>query len=759
MLRRVVAGTLVALGMAAAPASAQQPPNPDGDGTDHFVTIAARVCDEYTDITANKARNNIQESLKDLGPDTNYHAGETVNPTREEQGQPDCRPLPGWQFTLGTAIAAAPVQGPWGSLSVVSGAYPTDITTLDSIPDRNKHGHIVGHTIEGATTIELTQSQLDRTPSHSLWIQGGTPTDPVLDAQHPSQFGFGALRCATDNVNGDNVEYIEFPDGVAHVYCFAYYVQPPPTSGTIKVTKHVSDPPGANQTFSFEGSVSYTTNHQFQLQVRNGADDTATFYRAATAVGEAPWTVEELVPDGWRLTDLTCTSGRSTVTRDPANPAKVSISLAAADTVHCTYTDALVPPPGRLLITKLTTDGSGTFPFTVSDLDGTVLVRTSATTTAPDVVAPADANPIKLDPGTYLIHEDLPSSREGHWVLVASGCQAERVTRRGRGAEELRVHISSSAGQVCQFENRFVPRGRIAILKTTLGGTGRTGFLVTPVDDPATQYLKSATTTEEGTAVRARGDSTSNLPLGRYLIQETGTVSDDDKDWELVSVECGGLLKAFEQGQVIVELTTDNPGRLCRFVNQATTPEPPEPPEPTPTPEPSPSPSPSPGPSPSPSPAPSPEPPLDPGTPGAPQPDLVITKRALRSTVRLGSTVAYEVTVRNAGAVAAENVVVVDRPGARGQLVSARPSQGACDERPPLTSCRVGTLGPGRRVTIRVRVRATGTPTMSNFAVAGSGTDEIRLANNVARARVRVRSSVRVIGRECSAGPKARAAC
>ena len=72
------------------------------------------------------------------------------------------------------------------------------------------------------------------------------------------EYGFGALRCATDNVNGDNVEYIAFPTGSRHVFCFAYYVTPPPTSGTIVVRKEVSSPAGADQTFTFEGNVSYT---------------------------------------------------------------------------------------------------------------------------------------------------------------------------------------------------------------------------------------------------------------------------------------------------------------------------------------------------------------------------------------------------------------------------------------------------------------------------------------------------------------------
>ena len=35
-----------------------------GGGTGFKVTIAARECPEYTDITANRARNDIQESLR-----------------------------------------------------------------------------------------------------------------------------------------------------------------------------------------------------------------------------------------------------------------------------------------------------------------------------------------------------------------------------------------------------------------------------------------------------------------------------------------------------------------------------------------------------------------------------------------------------------------------------------------------------------------------------------------------------------------------
>ena len=103
-----------------------------------------------------------------------------------------------------------------------------------------------GTSIAGATTIELSSEQAKlAAKSSSLWIQGGTPTDPVLAGvpAFADQFGFGALRCAIDNLNGDNVEWIQYPAGGRHVYCYAYYVTPPPTSGTIVIRKQVSDPP------------------------------------------------------------------------------------------------------------------------------------------------------------------------------------------------------------------------------------------------------------------------------------------------------------------------------------------------------------------------------------------------------------------------------------------------------------------------------------------------------------------------------------
>jgi hypothetical protein len=568
----------------------------------------------------------------------------------------------------------------------------------------------------------------------------------VLNVQYPGAYGFGALRCATDNVNGDNVEYIRMP--IRRVYCFAYYVQPPPTSGTIVIRKEVAEPAGADMTFDFGGNLSYNDNHRFSLPVINGQPAAMTFYRAASNPSDPStrWKVDELVPAGWQLNGISCppTAGGSVATPDPDKPAGVIINLKASDTITCTFTDALVPPPGKLVLEKVTTGGVGTFGLVVRDSSGKVVIDTTATTTEEGTAAAAARSPFTLDPGTYTVSEPVvPRARGGFWSPTAVTCNANRLRRR-RGLQTT-ITITSARGAVCRFENAFVPTGSIAISKVTEGGVGLTGFVISALDDPEQQWVQAARTTAPGEPALARGASTRRLALGRYVIQETRTVAPGEPDWQLLSVSCGGRLQAFEQGRVIVELTRDHPRRLCRFVNRPTAePTPPEPPAP-----------------------PVPPTPPAPVTPQSgpptladlpPPADLVVTKHALTRRVHTGALATFVIVVRNAGAGAAQDVVVGDAQGRGEQLLSARPSHGVCSEDIPML-CRLGTLEPGDRATIRVRARATGPPTMTNLAVTGSSSRESNLDNNIARASIPVRDAGRVLGTCSRAGPTAQAAC
>jgi hypothetical protein len=144
-----------------------------------LVTVAARSCPTYEAITANRARNNIMESLKDLGADTPYGVGGVplnIDPAIEANVQPLCTPIENWAFTLGTGYQSRAMPGVWGSLSKVTGPFSPTIWTKDQVPLRDGSGHPYpgGQKIPGATTITLTPEQVKLAATSSkLWIQGG----------------------------------------------------------------------------------------------------------------------------------------------------------------------------------------------------------------------------------------------------------------------------------------------------------------------------------------------------------------------------------------------------------------------------------------------------------------------------------------------------------------------------------------------------------------------------------------------------------
>ena len=346
-----VAGSLAAFALGAAPAVAQQQAR--------LVTVAARWCPAFTDITANRARNNIMESLENLGADTPYGQNGVplvVDPALEASVQPACRPLSNWVFTLGQGIAtrnAVPPE-PWGRLSYATNPFAPVAVTADAVPLLDATGRPTGATITGATTIELTPAQAElATRGSSLWIQGGTRENPITDAE---TYGFGALRCATDNLNGDNVEWIGYPPSATHVFCFAYYVKPAPTSGTITVRKQVTLPPGTGpQTVRFTGNISYTENNDFFLTASNDKPASATFIRA----GGATWSFTEQIPPLGRLTAIDCTSTRGSPISTDVGTGATSVQLLPGDNVVCTYRNTYRRPPSGLALRKISTGGTG----------------------------------------------------------------------------------------------------------------------------------------------------------------------------------------------------------------------------------------------------------------------------------------------------------------------------------------------------------------------------------------------------------------
>jgi uncharacterized repeat protein (TIGR01451 family) len=667
------------------------------------LTVVARECPTYQDISANLLRNNLMESLRDLGPDTTYGAGALMDPQVEATAQPNCSPLPNWTFTLGEDIKAPQGESkePWGALSIVLRPFATNLTTMAKTALLDSRGAPTGQTIAGATTVQLTPAQAKLASRGSLWIQGGTPADPVLAQRFPGPlYGFGALRCAIDNVNGDNVEYVSYPAGVTHVFCFAYYVKPSPTSGTIVIRKEVDGLPGVSESYPFDGNVSYEPGGVFSLDVEDGQPAEERFFRAATGSGE-PWRVREREAVDWRLAELGCTSrdGSSSFTTSVANR-EAQITLGGGDLVTCTYLNRYEPPPRGLALRKITLGGIGSFGFEVTPAGGGESSRAEATTQEEEVAVDANPSSLDLDPGTYEVTEELPSSDRGRWELT--GVQCEGKKRRNIATTE--ITLPADEARVCTFTNTFVPRGSITISKVTYGGVGTSSFLVARGGEDSATYLKSATTTEEGVPVRAVGDSTAELELGRYAIVDSPPPPGNGA-WSLNYVQCDGRAVPFSQGRIEIALTAENPHRHCTFVNVFDRDRDQEPPRPSPASDPS------------------------------PQANLVITKDPSSQVTTVGSVVTYRLQVSNQGAGAATDVRVADQPRGPVDLVGAKTAGGSCSDGLPLI-CGLGTLEPGQSKTVTVRLRVLRPGRFSNFAVTGTAT---KAGVGKAAAKVRVK--------------------
>ena len=451
--------------------------------------------------------------------------------------------------------------------------------------------------MEGATTIELTKAQAIRAAiANRLWIQGGTPSDPILDGPYPGQFGFGALRCSVDNLNGDNVEWVAYPQGTEHVFCYAYYVRPPPTSGTIVIRKEVRGTPGATQTFTFDGNLSFNEGNLFNLRVSNGQPASQSFYRAATGASDAPWVVHERVPGGWRLAELSCSStAGSSVTTDLAG-ARLEIRLAPGDTVTCTYVNEVRPPGGELFIRKLTRGGIGSFDFDVMPDGGGAGAKAHAETQTGEGGRRRPTQP--ADTLTRYVSNRRATAREPRraWRLDNVICGGLLAA----DSESTEVTITDGGGATCTFENSFVPSGKIAIDKVTLGGVTTTGFVHLPRGRSRHRVPKDGHD-ERGRRGSSRGRLAHQRPLRwESVIQELEPASDADSDWSLSRWSAMDVSSPRWRDAWSSPSPATIRGGSVRFTNtKRATPTPPEPPGPSPV-------------------------------PGGPTPDIVVTKRADR---------------------------------------------------------------------------------------------------------------------------------
>lgn len=128
--------------------------------------------------------------------------------------------------------------------------------------------------------------------------------------------------------------------------------------------------------------------------------------------------------------------------------------------------------------------------------------------------------------------------------------------------------------------------------------------------------------------------------------------------------------------------------------------------------------------------------------------DLLVTKNASANPTRAGSALKYSIAVTNAGATAANNVVVTDALPAAVTFQSLTATGLSCTApaagQPGTVTCTTASLNPGASATVEIEVNITctlpdGAP-LSNTVTASSATPDANPANNSATTTVTVNS-------------------
>ena len=395
----VIVGLGMALvGVGAVPALAQSTPSATTSMTPsatpsaspsaspaYTVQLHALSCPSYSDVRANLPKAGGGAVDAELGATNaaregvpSYVSGASVSPTTEAADNgPGCTPIPGWQFTIGTGWAlnsngaTAGVDG----LSIVTGA--------DALPTGITQPAPTG--ADGVSTLTLTGP----VPGNDvLRVQGGTPAQPL--GPTPGQYGFAALRCSTDHLNQDNVEYLDLASSGSTTYCYAYYVTPAPGYAAVTVTKQVTGVSGATQPFAFTlGGGGLTLPASFSL----APGGSHTVYVPMTGEAVAPLTLTEAEPSvSWTLSQITCSG--------PSAAPTIRSELVAAATIAPA---ALCPPAttsgNPQTVTQTVNAGTpGAYQVTVTNLYTAPYTPPPTPTPTPTVTGPTPVTRPSVSP-------------------------------------------------------------------------------------------------------------------------------------------------------------------------------------------------------------------------------------------------------------------------------------------------------------------------------------------------------------------------
>ena len=330
-----------------------------------------------------------------------------------------CRFEEGWEFEWGPVNAGDPgdtLVGYAGGLWTPFG--PTDES--------------------GMTMTVVPEEDL----SKNLWFrevlqEGYIPfTHEFRDEEHPRGDPFSAeVYCHIDVLNFDNYDRIDGPEVGETYYCVAWNHMVE-EGGKLTIHKN-SNYHDAEFTFLVSQGESLVEEVSFETYEGEGWSD-------PIMLDPGVYRVEEIVPEGWVLTDSYCEYGGESDGIIIENGHEITIESGSM--IDCYFYNGHDHHDGSsLTIHKFSEYGDGEFDFTISGFEyfEEITLETEE--------GEAWSDPIHLDPGTYSVLELVP---EG-WILDNVYCEYDNQALGNELTNGYEIIVGDEDSVSCYFYNEY----------------------------------------------------------------------------------------------------------------------------------------------------------------------------------------------------------------------------------------------------------------------------------------------------------------
>ena len=372
----------------------------------------------------------------------------------------------------------------------------------------------------------------------------GVDVDIVENILDTPGWNLAGITCSgtDENVVGNTVDFTLLPGDV--VNCTFTNV----ADGRITIVKATE---GGDGNFQFTTDVPGATS-PFPIQTTN---NTGSVSIATPPPGT--YTVSEIVPNGWDLTDMACVES-GTANSGPIDADTIQIIVEAGETITCTFTNT---QRGAIVIRKETDPaGSDVFGFTSTS------VPTTALPASFDVTAGGTGNVyLNLLAGTYTVIEDDPTPAFDltdisctEEVITGDGSPGPKATTDDEGTRTATINLDPGELVTCTFTN--TQRAKLTIQKAITVDFDDTQTVDSEFDFTSTTLPNVPFSLAPSLASTPATADFLNLVPGTYDVAEDELAALND-GWALVNTACS-------DGSTVDNIVLD-PGDdvTCTFTN------------------------------------------------------------------------------------------------------------------------------------------------------------------------------------------------